>query len=310
MGTGKTLTALCVMYYFATIRSPILSFIVICPDSIKTVWDNEINDWNVSDSFKNNIHIKGYLEVLDWHNLDTKFKQLFPHSFVVLDEAHRLTESNEITGDENIIDNEALEKREVKGKKQKEWIQLISSVEKAKRILMLTGTPVYRSAFDLVFLINILSRNKTGNNIFPNTEIVFNSKFMVLDKIKKATRGTLSPLLGTLSAGTVLSQMMTFPIFKFIDGPYLQKLFTSAVQMFSYNQYMKIYTQPTSTFVWNYLHRQNLITALRPYIDHYNLSDFVETESEFPWKKFKFEFIPYNCKQLIASASIKLSNVD
>ena len=35
MGTGKTLTALCVMYYFATIRSPIFSFIVICPDSIK-----------------------------------------------------------------------------------------------------------------------------------------------------------------------------------------------------------------------------------------------------------------------------------
>ena len=88
--------------------------------------------------------------------------------FVVLDEAHRLTESNEITGDENIIDNEALEKREQKGKKQKDWIQLISSIEKAKRISFL--------AFQNFLYINVNVENlefpfplRRGNPCFMST---------------------------------------------------------------------------------------------------------------------------------------------
>lgn len=321
MGTGKTLTGLCVMYYFATRRIPIRNFIVICPDSITSEWDNEINTWNVDEIYKFDIHIKGYSEVLDWDNLDTNFKSSFPYSFVILDEAHRLTESNEMYGKENISDENNLENRQNIAEKQKKWILLIKEVEKAKRILMLTGTPVYRSAFDLAYLVNILSRNKTGYNIFPESEIEFNSKFMELDKIKKSTRGTLSPLLGTITAGAMIPGLLK--LIPDVYNPQLKNNFQtmglsyfswstligSAIQMFTSYQYMKIYTEPNASFVWNNLHRENLITSLRPYVDHYNLSDFIETESEFPWKKFKFEFIPYNCKQLIASVALKLSNV-
>jgi SNF2 family DNA or RNA helicase len=178
VGSGKTITALLFLKYYQNAKR-----LLIIPEELRIVWENE--------SKKVNIDIND-IKIMTYTNIEKKIKNINLSEYIVVcDEAHQIS---------NIINKLQL---------QKDKIALITKLQSTKKILLLSGTPIYNNLLDIRYLINIAA----GKDIVPYLDSEFRKKYLkVTDPYNVVTKGWLFPLLrnnylalpiGAIAAGLI-----------------------------------------------------------------------------------------------------------
>src|SRR6476620_73411 len=183
MGSGKTNLAL-----FLAKNYPKSNLVVIMPFGLDSVWINSAKALNMK--------IKLLLSYKDLTpELLKKHEKIIKDSVLVMDEAHHMIEMIEsITSDQRINEDQEfaedkssepefdIEKRQVKKagkvkqvKKEAKnaLIDVLDIFKSAKKILLLSGTPIKNDLADFRWLINIAA----GKKIFPYNKKEFEEKF-------------------------------------------------------------------------------------------------------------------------------------
>lgn len=154
MGTGKTITALSFFLHFS---KKITKTVLICPDEVKSIWINEMGKLKLP-----NILID---KIISFKELDKLKKINLKSTVIVIDECH------------NIIDWFYNNRDKVK--------PVIKKLQECKKILLLTGTPVYRDESDILFLVNIAA----GKDIVPYHSDQFREKYFRTKILKSVIQG-------------------------------------------------------------------------------------------------------------------------
>jgi SNF2 family DNA or RNA helicase len=137
LGSGKTITSIAISQLYPN------HLVIVCPASLRSQWVVELNKMKVK-SKKYTIHsYEGIVKLLQRDEL------LLDNMVVILDEAHRIRSSGKISK------------------------ILARSMIKAHKVILLTGTPMVNSIFDISPLINII----TGKKTFPLDAKGFYNKF-------------------------------------------------------------------------------------------------------------------------------------
>lgn len=158
MGTGKTITALSFAKNFPTYKK-----VVIIPKEIKYVWEENIDKLGID---KKSVKFYFYENLLD---LKKSELPTLNRSVLILDESHHVVE---------ILKNK--EKR----------LDLYNWLSSAKKILCLTGTPIYDNFSDIRTQINLCS----GKQILPINEEIFKNKYYTNFYFDNAIFGYVLPL--------------------------------------------------------------------------------------------------------------------
>ena len=142
LGSGKTITSIAISKIY---DSPVL---VIVPASMRTQWIPELKKMEVIMSQYQVTSYEGFLSSVESGKIET-----LENYVVLVDEAHRI--------------------RSTSGKIATTMVRLLQT---AKKIILLTGTPMVNSPLDMSPLINSI----LGNNVLPMTEKAFREKFYIL----------------------------------------------------------------------------------------------------------------------------------
>uniref|UniRef100_A0A6C0BNI6 Helicase ATP-binding domain-containing protein n=1 Tax=viral metagenome TaxID=1070528 RepID=A0A6C0BNI6_9ZZZZ len=157
MGTGKTKTALLFLANF-----PKFPKLIIAPVSAHSEWVQGLAELKLTQ------YRLAVPEELD----DVKITK---KTVVVVDECHLLIP--------------LLTSQRVWNLTQRE--QVLRSLQRSFKVLLLTGTPVKTHVSDLRLLINIAA----GRDVIPSTRKAFQARYYRINKTRAATEGYLSPLL-------------------------------------------------------------------------------------------------------------------
>ena len=131
MGVGKTIQAISLAYIYRD-SWPVL---IICPGSMKYLWKGEIQKWlglkdyriNILNSSKQRISQEAYFYVISYdlvHNILKKLKKM-TFDFVILDEAHS-----------------------IKNKESLRAKNILPIAIRAKRLILMTGTPLLAKPYE------------------------------------------------------------------------------------------------------------------------------------------------------------------
>ncbi|MES2504896.1 MAG: DEAD/DEAH box helicase family protein [Myxococcota bacterium] len=138
MGTGKTFLAI----GFAE-KFPDTPVIVLAPRFIEGHWLQQMKQFGIGQTSR--------FEFVSYQDAPEKLKHRdLSGTIVILDEAHNLV---------RFIKSPNLEQN-------KRYSSFYLKLQGAKRILALTGTPIYNNEFDLAVLVNLVS----GSELFPYNE--------------------------------------------------------------------------------------------------------------------------------------------
>lgn len=165
MGTGKTLTALSIIFKNITKkRIKNEDILIICPDTIQSTWILESQKLNLN---LRNEFFMNYEQLNDLVITGKKNKDLLKDKFIVLDECHHIIPY-------------------FKSDTFKNYFLFLEIFNKTKHILLLTGTPFYYSEngtqSDISYLLNVCEGNK---NDFPILEEDWKKRYMDHDLIEK-----------------------------------------------------------------------------------------------------------------------------
>ena len=145
LGSGKTITSIGIA---ETMDNKV---IVIVPASMRTQWDEELDNVKVKDKSRYNImSYEGFLKDAD------KISSI-NEKIIIMDEAHRI--------------------RTTTGKIASTALKILQN---AYKVILLTGTPMVNSPVDMSPLINAVS----GENILPEDERQFKDKFYMTNTMK------------------------------------------------------------------------------------------------------------------------------
>lgn len=142
LGSGKTITSIAISKIY---DNPVL---IIVPASMRIQWVPELKKMEVKISKYQVTSYEGFLSSVESGKIET-----LENYVVLVDEAHRI--------------------RSTSGKIATTMVRLLQT---AKKIILLTGTPMVNSPIDMSPLINSI----LGNNILPMTEKSFREKFYIL----------------------------------------------------------------------------------------------------------------------------------
>jgi len=273
MGTGKTLTALTIILNYPNFQS-----VVFSPSYIKNVWKTEINKHNKHNNDKNTqkVNIRDYSIQLKDHKDLIGYD--FKNKIVVIDEAHHIIKMM----------------RNMPNKSQA--YTLLSNLQKAKKIILLSGTPIYHDITDFCFLINIVA----GKDILPYTKAEFRNQFMYVPVLKSTFFGKFLPFMNDWKM--LLMQMSTIISLNFSQTSeiYLGNkrfvLSTVLVALMKFYEKMDTYTSDTLY----QLDAEKLINYVSPYVDYYKPSSSKIKQIEdisFPEQIMKKIFVTYNSYQ-------------
>lgn len=230
MGSGKTNLAL-----FLAKNYPKQDLVLIMPYGLNSIWINSAKVLNIK--IKLCLYYKDITpELLKKHEATIK------NSILVIDEAHHLIEIIEnITSDQKT--NEDMEfaedaispeydnkKREIKkngkGKAVKKearnaLIDVLEIFKSAKKILLLSGTPIKKDLADFRWLINIAA----GKKIFPYNKKEFEDQFYYKSPTRTFLYGWVDKILNVKDplSGTYLVPDKFHFQFESIDQPYNYK---------------------------------------------------------------------------------------
>lgn len=256
MGTGKTFLALTILLNF-----PEHEKIIYCPEQIKSVWQNQIEKHNFpfktrsteKNNVKSYVHIESHKEMIKTINLKNKI--------VIIDEAHHihLMHRNDETK-ANIL-------------------QFVKNVQKAHKIILLTGTPISKSINDFSYLINLVA----GKDILPYGLVQFQRELMFVPWKKKVFWGYLIPILGT-TLGKAFSAVAAYK---------LTNSFATAV--FFMSTIFIINEAYTPDLIFE-LDVDKFLNRVGPFIDIYHPKEeckeyptFYKTTQEVPYNSYQAE---------------------
>ena len=131
MGVGKTIQAISLAYIYRD-SWPVL---IVCPGSMKYLWKGEIRAWlglkehriNIINSSKQRLSVEAYFYIISYDlvkNMLKKLKQM-TFDFVILDEAHS-----------------------IKNKDSLRAKNILPIAVRAKRLILMTGTPLLAKPFE------------------------------------------------------------------------------------------------------------------------------------------------------------------
>lgn len=128
MGFGKTRQVAMFMFYLHKRYPEFRKFLVVCPLSVKAIWDKEIITIDKSDAFRNMIKITTYEDMIS-----DVVTQGTTWDYVVFDEAHRL-------------------RREEDGEQTQ--TRAIAAYLSTPRFVLVTGTPYVQAPVDVYKLLS------------------------------------------------------------------------------------------------------------------------------------------------------------
>ena len=145
MGTGKTITALT----FLQNCDPVYDVIIVHPPVIRHVWREDARKLGLATKSESYTY-KTYNEFFALVNTGFQLQ----NRIIVFDEAHHLAQTLQALHIEQAV-------------------KLYNQINAAKRVLLLTGTPIYDSEYDFRWLINIAA----GQPVLPISDMEFRQKF-------------------------------------------------------------------------------------------------------------------------------------
>lgn len=213
MASGKTFTALSVIENMDD-RYPVF---IVCPKGIQAVWKREALKFGVDTSRYNFVTY----ETLGDHRL------VFDQAIVVFDEAH------------NIVNTLRDPCKNVEFRRE-----LLGSLLTAKKVVLLTGTPIVKQLSDLAILVNIAA----GYEVMPADPELFRDKYATV-RVENVIGGIIrffKMLGGYLSKGlsyldwvssmpTVLRAIHAMDIFSVSES--IRNGLTSVLNTFGYRDY-------------------------------------------------------------------------
>lgn len=294
MGSGKTIASIT---YIMNCKNNI-NINIICPENIKFIWENDIKKFGI----KNNIKYYTY------EKLSTILKRnKLVGEIVIVDEAHNLIQN----ANNNI----------------KKMITLLNTSEK---VILLTGTPLYKDYMDIVYLVNIAA----GKKIIPYNNCEFKKIYFSTDIFKKGIYGYYQPFIVNMAkifeVSGIIMHLFDLNIFKNIKIPYILKNISNNVykilEIFDINNYttniqstLKSYNNPyltVSVFILlfvnmyiymtknifeyklneiKYINTDKLANVVEPYISVYKKPLYSDN---FPYVNMETKYSPYNNYQL------------
>ena len=141
MGTGKSLTAIGIAHNLG------LPYVIICPEALINQWHEDyVNVYQKH--LPTNVGIIGYIQAEDF--LKNKDSNWFSKTTLIMDEAHNYSK----------------------------YIHTIplKKLQSFKKRILLSATPIYNSASDLSYIVNIVG----GSNVFPIDPKVFEERYYKL----------------------------------------------------------------------------------------------------------------------------------
>jgi hypothetical protein len=199
-GTGKTNVGL-----FLAKNYPKNNVVLICPRGLDAQWLNQAKIIGVK------INLVLFYDELSPENLSKKEK-FIKDSIIIMDECHNLIpilesiskgekigEDDTEGGDEDEEEPKQLkrgEKEKIKNKKVKKeaknaLIHTLDVFKSAKKVLLMSGTPIRDNIRDLRWLVNIAA----GKRVFPYNCKEFEEQYFYKNPIKSFLYGWIDPLL-------------------------------------------------------------------------------------------------------------------
>jgi len=146
LGSGKTVSSIAISKLYNK------DILIIAPASMRTQWYNELKKMDVNLKKYNIVSYEGFLN--DWKN--RVIKSLKNH-VIIVDEAHRI--------------------RSTSGKIATLMVKLL---QRAFKVILLTGTPIVNTPIDISPLLNAIK----GNNLLPIEDDEFKERFYVFENEK------------------------------------------------------------------------------------------------------------------------------
>lgn len=179
-GSGKTNLGL-----FLKKNYPKSNLILFLPRGLNSVWIESAKRLKVKIN-----HIFYYDELTP--KIIDKKKALFKNAILIMDEAHHLIELLNSITEEDTVNEEPLEfnldtgeykkkkDKKIKSENKNALIEILSVFKTAKKVLMLSGTPIRSKLSDLRWFINIAA----GKKIVPYNEIDFQNEYFGKNFVK------------------------------------------------------------------------------------------------------------------------------
>ena len=141
LGSGKTITSIAISKIYDS------KVLIIVPASMRTQWVPELKKMDVNLKKYKIVSYEGFLSLLEKGTLESLEEYV-----VIVDEAHRI--------------------RSASGKIS---TTIVKKLQTAKKVILLTGTPMVNTPWDMSPLVNSIE----GTNILPTQEKAFREKFYI-----------------------------------------------------------------------------------------------------------------------------------
>lgn len=158
LGTGKTYLSL----DFAE-KYPDKNVVILLPRFLKSNWEIQMKSYGIKD--RKRYQLVSFRDARPLLNYD------FKNTIVIIDEVHKLIDL--ITSSKNLS--------------RGDYGRLYFKLREAHKILALTGTPIYNSAFDMAYIANLIS----GKNLLSFNAEKFKENYTKINTGKSFFRGHL-----------------------------------------------------------------------------------------------------------------------
>lgn len=263
LGTGKTYLAL----GFAE-SSKAKSVIIIVPQFLVSNWSVQMRNFGIKDL--------GRYEIITMQEAPKKLTNRdLSQSIIIVDEVHKLI---------NLMDDPNLSLRI-------SYSKLYQHIRSAKRILALTGTPIFNGAFDVSYLINLVS----GENLLPLNKEIFRTEYTKIMPVRSQWRGfftesvILPLILPTVGAFTVLA-LVPLSATAFLAGAAIGAIGGFGIAPLFNNALLPLEIYPLRSF-----DAQKLSVLTKTYTSFYTFGDDAK---DFPVLESRVMDVDYSDPQL------------
>lgn len=217
MGTGKTKTALQIAKQYKYNK-----ILIILPDGLQSQWIDEIknNDIDTKD-----VTLLSYYDLVKIVVKDKTLNKLLDNVFVIMDEAHnilnainvmayRTKENDYFFKKEQVADFSYSKTFKDEPNDNDYVVRFIFALQRAAKVIMLTGTPFYNDISDIRYLINIAA----GKPVVPFDKAEFDRKFIYKPFKVTTAINWLNPAIDFLTNFTPFGGKVRFLYAKFLQG--------------------------------------------------------------------------------------------